>query len=380
MRKFIQRVLEILDGAPPKPQANQRGQSLVEMTLILPILLVILLGVIEIGWYAQNILSLSEAVRVGARRAPFLNGNFSPQAWNDAASLSPRGLTPSADPSYTGDPRVASRGGYGPEGCAGGAIKDEDVGFFNIIICATLDAMDPLVLNWDNNKDDIVVSAFSLQRVKIGANAASDDVDPSDYNSNTSYDNGTQIVVVGRYPISANECDLWLERDPFDWIENGEVDWEMKTPAQGPDVRFPFELATWDEVGGNYIGYLDPNPDENEVGFSWTGHWNYVQDDGTRTDCYGSQWKIADIEQRANLENFLTSEQDRQYLPNVGLVLVEVFWEHRLIFEDFPAMSAQWSPVYQMMGGGDPDTVADVIRSWALFPAPAVEPRLVFRP
>jgi len=379
MRKFIQRVVEILDGAPQKPSTNQRGQSLVEMTLILPVLLILLLGVVEIGWYAQNILSLTEATRVGARRAPFLNGNYSPQSSDERGSLAPTAALnfPLArtDPGYAAEPRVALRGGFDPDGCE--TLSEANVGFYNIIICATLSAMDPLVLDWDNGKDDIVVSAFSIQRVKIGADAVNDDIDPSAQGSSTTYNAGTQVIVVGRYPTTANECDLWAERDPFDWIENGGVDWAM----QGT-VRVPYEVATWDETLGDYIGYLDDAAVDpaKQVGFSWTGKWQYTLPDGTRTSCYGSQWKIEDVEEKANLSNFLTGEQDRQYLPNVGLVLVEVFWEHHLIFEDFPAMSAEWSPVYRIMGGSDPNTVADVIRTWALFPAPAVEPRLVFRP
>ena len=375
MRKFIQRVVEILDGAPQKSPTNQRGQSLVEMTLIMPVLLIMLLGVVEIGWYAQNILSLSEATRVGARRAPFLNGNYSPQSSDElGGAQSPRGVDRTIL-GYDADPRVALRGGYEPDGC--GSILDRDVVFYNIIICATLDAMDPLVLDWDNGKDDIVVSAFSIQRIKIGADPVNDDIQPSTLGSATAYTAGTQVVVVGRYPALANECDLWNERDPFDWIENGGVDWAMEGT-----VRVPYEVASWDETLGDYVGFLDDvaaDP-EKQVGFSWTGNWQYIQADGTRTSCYGSQWKIEDVEDKANLSGFLTSEQDRQYLPNVGLVLVEVFWEHHLIFEDFPAMSAEWSPVYRIMGGSDPNTVADVIRAWALFPAPAVEPRLVFRP
>jgi hypothetical protein len=362
---FLKRVVEVLDGAPPKPEQNARGQSLVEMTLILPILLIIIMGVVEVGWYAQNILTLTEAVRVGARRAPFLNGDFSPLSWDEAATYPPAATTPNTDP------RVLVRGG--PEELADcRQIRDTDFGFFNTIACATLDAMEPLTLDQENNKDDLVISAFSLQRVRIGGNS-NDDINPADFGSSTTYTNGSQLIVVARYPHSANECSGWNERDPFDWLTNGSVDYTT-TP------RNSYEVAVWDEALGRYVGFADANTAEEHVGFSWTGQWNYVDASGTRTSCFGSQWKIEDIEERANLPGFLGSEDERQYLPSVGLVLVEIFFEHRLLFENFPAMSAQWSPLYQMMGGDDPMTVADVIRAWALFPAPAAEPRLVFRP
>lgn len=365
MRRFIKQVVEVLDGAPPSTKRGQRGQSLVEMTLIMPILLIILLGVIEIGWFAQNVLTLTESVRVGARRAPFLNGNFSPLAWNEEATYPP------PSDALANDPRVRVRGGGAPDADCN-EIEQNDNGFFNLIVCATISAMDPLVLNQANGKDDIVVSAFALQRVTIGA-TNNDDIDPnsSTFNSDTGYSAGTQLVVVGRYPYSANECYLWDERDPFDWIENGVVDHTLNP------VQLPFELAVWDPVESQYVGFADTNDTEPErmVGFAWLGQWRYVNELGMRTDCYGSQWKMEEIQERANLEGFLTGEGDRQYLPSVGLVLVEVFWEHTLIFEDLPVIS----PVYEIMGGGQPDTVADVIRTWAMFPAPGAEPRLVFK-
>ncbi|MCU0463556.1 MAG: pilus assembly protein [Anaerolineae bacterium] len=365
MRRFIKHVVEVLDGAPPPTRRGQRGQSLVEMTLIMPILLIILLGVIEMGWFAQNILTLTEAGRVGARRAPFLNGNFSPLAWNEAATYPP------PDTALDTDPRVRVRGGIAPDAdCT--EVEPNDSGFFNLIVCATISAMDPLVLNQTNEKDDIVVSAFALQRVTIGA-TSNDDINPSALGSSSAYGNGTQLVVVGRYPYTANECYLWGERDPFDWITNGTVDYTTNP------VLLPFEIAVWDPVASEYVGFADNTVDERMVGFSWLGQWRYVDDSGARTDCYGSQWKIEEVQERANLDGFLTSEADRQYLPSVGLVLVEIFWEHTLIFENFPAMSAEWSPVYQLLGGSDPNTVNDVIRTWAMFPAPGAEPRLVFK-
>jgi hypothetical protein len=366
MRNVIRRLIDILDGVPASTPRSQRGQSLVEMTLILPLLLIILLGVIEIGWFAQNILTLTEASRVGARRAPFLNGDLSPLAWDDAATYPPDGTTPLSDP------RAAVRGWSGGiADCS--QIDDGDFGFFNTIVCATLDAMDPLTLDQTNGKDDIVVSAFAIQRVRVGA-TSNDDINPASFGSTTSYNNGTQVVVVGRYPPSANECYLWNERDPFDWITNGAVDFTT-TP-----VRLNYELAWWDSAANTYRGYADNNASEARVGFAWTGQWRYADENGNRTNCYGSQFKLERIQERANLTSFLDSEDGRQYLPTVGLVLVEIFWRHRLIFEDFPLMSAEWSPVYQFLGGGDPNSVADVIRVWAVFPAPGAEPRLVFKP
>lgn len=51
-----------------KPR-NQKGQALVEMAILLPLLLLIVFGITEFGWalYIKN--SLTNAAREGARRA-----------------------------------------------------------------------------------------------------------------------------------------------------------------------------------------------------------------------------------------------------------------------------------------------------------------------
>lgn len=53
----------------PKPGRDQRGQALVEMAILLPILLVLLVGVVELGraWNVRQV--LTHAAREGARIA-----------------------------------------------------------------------------------------------------------------------------------------------------------------------------------------------------------------------------------------------------------------------------------------------------------------------
>jgi hypothetical protein len=48
---------------------NNRGQSLVELSLIFPILLLLVAGIVEIGFYAYNYLTLLELTREAARFA-----------------------------------------------------------------------------------------------------------------------------------------------------------------------------------------------------------------------------------------------------------------------------------------------------------------------
>lgn len=392
MRKFLKRIIDILDGVPAARPDRSRGQSLVEMTVITPLLLIMFVGMVEIGWFAQNYLNLVEAAKVGARRAPFLNGVYSPQQWNEAASQPPIpelgfALT-SGDPGYNDDPRVIYRGmaGIGPQSCE--TIDVDEYGFFNTIACTVVDAMDPLRLKLGNRKDDVVVSGFSIQRMKVISGGSEPyEIDPSAHGSTTPYETGSQVVVVGRWPSTANECYLWGERDPFDWITNDTLDWDyVQNPAgpQYPDIRINYELGVWDELALDYAGWLDSGM-EKVVGFSWTGQRQIEDANRNRIDCWGSQWTMERVEELVNLPRFipegsLDEEERKQYFPSLGLAIVEIYWEHTLLLESFPLLSSRWSPIYQAMGGDDPNSTADVVFAWAAFPAPAAEPRLVFNP
>lgn len=48
---------------------NQEGQALVEFALVLPLLLVLIMGIIQFGFLFNNYITLTDAVRVGARQA-----------------------------------------------------------------------------------------------------------------------------------------------------------------------------------------------------------------------------------------------------------------------------------------------------------------------
>ena len=48
---------------------NEAGQSMVEMALVLPILLILIGGIVDFGWLFYNQLSLTNAAREGARYA-----------------------------------------------------------------------------------------------------------------------------------------------------------------------------------------------------------------------------------------------------------------------------------------------------------------------
>jgi Flp pilus assembly protein TadG len=48
---------------------NEKGQTMVEFTLVLPVLLVVLFGIIQFGITFSNYVALTDAVRAGARTA-----------------------------------------------------------------------------------------------------------------------------------------------------------------------------------------------------------------------------------------------------------------------------------------------------------------------
>ena len=52
-----------------RPKSDERGQSLVEFALVLPVLLLLLLGILEFGWLFNGQITLTSAAREGARTA-----------------------------------------------------------------------------------------------------------------------------------------------------------------------------------------------------------------------------------------------------------------------------------------------------------------------
>jgi Flp pilus assembly protein TadG len=48
---------------------NEQGQTMVEFTLVLPVLMVVLFGIIQFGITFNNYVALTDAVRAGARTA-----------------------------------------------------------------------------------------------------------------------------------------------------------------------------------------------------------------------------------------------------------------------------------------------------------------------
>lgn len=386
MRKLLVTIVQLLDGTPAVYGKRQSGQSVVELALITPILIILLAGLVEIGWFANNYLNLLDVSRVGARRAAVLQDQKSPLFWDNKHSYVPNALL-AAFPNYqmpnntangTDDDRFLYRWmpiGFGGPSSNGAEPCDPTYTarvFYNEVLCTMIISMEPLELHPENGIDDMVVSGFSLQMV----DASADPTWLGGYPLRPINGNVPQSVVAGRYPTNANECDVWINssgtvilggretRDPFDFNFSGGRD--LAPPAGTDDFT---ELEGYDAVAGTQATA------EKQVGFSLFG--NHKIDN---THCIGSDWTMRDVENLVNLARYDLSASDvtnpnaplqkMSCMPSQGLVLVELHWEHEMLLK-IPVLS----PVYTAVGNQDGKMVINV---WAAFPLPTVEPHILF--
>ncbi len=339
MRKFIRKLIQILDGTPAVYGKRQTGQSLVELALITPILIVLIMGLVEVGWFANNYLILLEVSRVGARNGTVLTGELDPLAWNYNASIHYEITMPP----------VGETGPYNSRNCANVTAYP---GFYNFLTCLMERSLAPLELticdpsapsaprDLTTCRDDIVVSAFSLQAIDNTAVTLNNPVPGAP--------SGINMVVVGRWPHNANECDFNAA---------GAIN------AQEP--RDPFDFST-DQDDDELYNYLDPiSQPERQRGFVYLAQHTLFDN----PNCFGSEWTVAEVEQLINLPNFSLNPVQRQTLPNQGMVLVELFWQHTLLLQN-----PVFNPVFNALGSNT------MISVWAAFPVPAAEPRIRFDP
>jgi hypothetical protein len=400
MRKLLRKILEILDGTPAVygKQKGWSGQSVVELSLVTPILIVLLMGLAEIGWFANNFLILLEVTRVGARYGTTQTGETSPLAWNNDASRSP----------YTSfNDTVALIGGrskFDYRDCS--VIRDpnnrEVQGFYNSIACVMRQQMDPLVLRPDNDVDDIVISAFSLQAVnpstlpatrfyQFPSGSVASQTPRNQINSSLDpvMGNNNQVIVVGRYPSNANECtvaangnDVVWERDPFDYFQDSNQNYQLVNTAlpDSEDNRNFVELEGYDAP--SYRPYVEtdpakpqPNPVRERqrgwVFFSQHGITNTIDPVSGAKNCFGSEWTIEEVQDLFNVSNFIIGTdpvkrpQEQARIPSQGMVMVEMFWQHELLLKN-----PVFNPVWTILGDNTSVSV------WAAFPLPATEPRI----
>jgi len=388
MRKLLRKLLEILDGTPAVYGKKQRGQSVVELALVSPLLVILIAGLAEIGYFARNYIIVMEVARVGARTGSVQDGERSPLRWDNVGSVA-RSAPPASAP--TAD-KNAYNEWMGTYRYCGSDYPGTKIGFYNYLACIMQASMDPLSFRenktaTDDWPDEIVISGFAIQAVTPGLvpEPMRSQIDWPMNDASLLISGGVpsattpQLVVVGRYPTNANECNydtggsvnMSLERDPFDYIRNnGYLDYVMLDDEgrlnSGPNAsRSNLELYTVNAGTPSLYGY-DTTP-ERQRGFMW-----YGQHSAAGTGCTGSEWSLKDVERLINVQAFSAGDtRTRAAIPSQGLVLVEVFWRHETLSQ-FVGLAPVISPVFSILGE---DTTIAV---WAAFPLPSVEPRIKF--
>lgn len=86
---------------------SERGQTMVEFALVLPVLCLLLFGVIQFGIVFNNYITLTDAVRAGARKAAVAR-NLGAAGAVSAAQLAVRNSASDLDKTKLPDPTVTS--------------------------------------------------------------------------------------------------------------------------------------------------------------------------------------------------------------------------------------------------------------------------------
>jgi len=430
MKQFLRTILRILDGSPSYAMATQnrqRGQSMLELALITPLLAILVAGAVEVGWYTNRWLSLLEVTRVGARSATFLQGELSPLQWDNTASVHPDiqlnyNLIDPAEQSIN----EATNARF----CETGS----DYGFYSFIVCIMETSLDPLEIR-TNEVDDIVVSVFAVQPVNNAIYSGTEPslADPSEsrprYRSfpphsepvtpteeiykvtydlngaggtgedravNKIYPPGMQSIVVGRYPINANECtnagddiatttilpgDPSYEPDPFNYLDSDANGVTSSQFASGEE----WVLEVRDTEGN---AFSDTGA-EFQRGFSFMGQHRV---DDPNVFCFGSEFTVAEVERLINMPDFIEpdlydpppttpidpyndwvldvydSQDERMFFESQGITLVEIFWEHDLLLN---------FPLFRPLQEAYDDEM--VIALWSAFPLPTVSPNITYQ-
>jgi hypothetical protein len=294
-----------------------RGQSLVELTLTLPVLLVMLMGLTEIGWYANNYLTLLDVVREAGR----FGSTHDPMQWPGGEELNYSRLD--CEQLSSVFDKMPFENNTTPRGPTDAAYRYSDrgervIGYYDGVACAVIGNMAPLTFKDD--KDDIVVSVFGYFVMDRGLPTA-------------------KVRIYGRYPPRTNECQNSDQYDPFDWNRNGS-----------------FLDAQEDHVNGDDSA-TDP---ANVRGFVFRG--NHKMDFGAAKACLGSEFTTIQVEEMLDFKDDPDRQRKIEQVANFGLVLVEVYWSHKQL------LGLPWFNLGPVEDG-------QIIHVWTFFPVSAAEPK-----
>lgn len=408
MRQTLGNIVKILDGRP----TARRGQSMVEMALTAPFLIIMILGLVEIGFFANDYLILLDAVRSGSRVAV----NLDPTDWTYLDARNTERMDCDTAPNLwlmipnnnqyfangspvipPGQRKLGNTDGNPQTGRGQHLLTlpvhpyvnttDDTFGFYDATACQVISSMAPLVLNdadFPTSKDDIVVSAISYISMDYanppfnsghagGYSAAGGPGSYGDY----------YIAVTGRWPLENRFCRTGTNsdtRDPFDymradymtawhngWVggnhnasDNSSADYNPGNKTYEGPILPPNTLFTPANLGGNrdyrILDSTTVSDDQSVRGYVFTGNHQLFGNTG----CYGSEFSVQDIERRLNIDP--TASNLNKSAPNSGLVIVEIFWQYHPLF---------FGPLFRGFNGNrlnDP-----VMHVWSFYPIPAAE-------
>lgn len=263
MRHTLRKLVDILDGKPTK----MKGQSLVEMAVSFPLLIFLILAIAEVGFFANNYLTLLDVVRESSRRGVSIDQ----RQWPDGEARNLDRLDCDTDGRYQSN-KFGAETGFVSNGSnslkRGGRLASlgytskgdsqaDGYGPFDFIACYALSVMDPVEFGEDPlvnqaattpnpaiGRDDIVVSIISYAFMNYdeldATNANKDYIAAAQIAINNQSragqsfvfnENGKQptsrywATVTGRWPLENRFCTNGDpnnprsdSRDPFDYL------------------------------------------------------------------------------------------------------------------------------------------------------------------
>jgi len=355
MRGYLKGVIRRLDGQT----TGARGQSLIELAFTAPILVLMILGLVEIGFLANNYLTLMDVVRETARRAVVEDVH----AWPLKGARDFHRLDCDQDAGYynmipgqspgtngyrdLGNPRGPQGLGYGP------ASNDKKpLSFFDGLTCHAIAIMEPLKFDDANDaKDDVVISVISYAMIDYNTIPAEKLAPGWAAQIQANPKQGYRVTVTGRYPMENRFCigadgsgDV---RDPFDFLR---PEYLVNAHA-GPGVADPGEPYSAENADYNLTG-----TSQGVRGYVFTGKAE------ANEGCLGSRFTVQEIENMLNLP--LDTSLSAAKVPNGGLIIVEMHWQHHPLF---------LGPLFQGFTSGNKRN-DPVLYIWAIFPVSSAEP------
>jgi hypothetical protein len=422
MRRTLRKIVNVLDGQP----TGVRGQSLIELAITAPLLILMVFSLVEVGLVANDYLILMDVVRGAGRDAV----NLDPTKWSDADTRNQQRLDcdtitdttidPVAAPKTVEDarfllrensagtadhralPRAQGLPGFGSTENLWGYHVGHDstaYGFFDEVACQVTKSMSPMVFNdysatspypYGSNpdpanpdaRDDIVVSAISYSVIDYSGLPAGQQ--GPYYSTGPGSHGNFWVTVTGRWPLANRYCAEVVggavvsgdSRDPFDWKRN---DYNLAWHNGHNDSGTDYDTDEWAPpyyVYNSGTGNMDARPTNKPPVDS--GQTTGILDasaspadsqgirgfifTGTHVNDDGCYGSRFTVQDIETRMNLDSDWNPKMKSANGGLVIVEVFWQYHPLV---------LGPIFEGFTGSkvnDP-----ILWVWGWFPAPDAE-------